>query len=51
MSKVPDTVEVSLPIMFDIPAEKLSPSIKLAMVKAGAELNTLRDNAGRRYHC
>ena len=40
MSKVPDTVEVSLPIMFDIPAEKLSPSIKLAMVKAGAELNT-----------
>jgi hypothetical protein len=37
---VPDTVEVSLPIMFDTPAEKLSPGIKLAMVKAAAELNT-----------
>jgi hypothetical protein len=40
ISKVPDTVEVSLPIMFDTPAEKLSPGIKLAMVKAAAELNT-----------
>jgi hypothetical protein len=40
MSKVPDTVEVSLPIMFDIPSEKLSPGIKFAMVKAAAELNT-----------
>jgi len=40
MSRVPDTVEVSLPIMFDTPAEKLSPGIKLAMVKAAAELNT-----------
>jgi hypothetical protein len=40
MSSVPDTVEVSLPIMFDTPAEKLSPGIKLAMVKAAAELNT-----------
>ena len=40
MSKVPDTVEVSLPIMFDTPAEKLTSGIKLAMVKAAAELNT-----------
>jgi ferredoxin len=40
MSKVPDTVELSLPIMFDTPADKLSPSIRLAMVKAAAELNT-----------
>jgi hypothetical protein len=40
MSKVPDTVEVSLPIMFDTPAEQLTPGIKLAMVKAAAELNT-----------
>src|SRR5208283_694160 len=38
--KVPDTVEVSLPILFDTPAEKLSPHIKLAMVKSAAELNT-----------
>ncbi|MGA9695711.1 MAG: glutamate synthase-related protein [Dehalococcoidales bacterium] len=40
LSKVPDTVEVSLPILFDTPAEKLSPHIKLAMVKSAAELNT-----------
>ena len=40
LSKVPDTVEVSLPIIFDMPALKLSPHIKLAMVKAAAELNT-----------
>jgi hypothetical protein len=37
---VPDTVEISLPIVFDMPAEKLSPHIKLAMVRAAAELNT-----------
>jgi len=40
ISKVPDTVDISLPILFDIPAEKLSSSIKLAMVKAATELNT-----------
>ena len=40
MSKIPDTVDMSLPIIFDIPAEKLTPSIKLSMVKAAAELNT-----------
>src|SRR5208283_1468529 len=40
LSKVPDTVEISLPIVFDMPAEKLSPHIKLAMVRAAAELNT-----------
>ena len=40
LSKVPDTVEISLPIIFDMPAEKLSPHIKLAMVRAAAELNT-----------
>jgi ferredoxin len=40
ISKVPDTVAVSLPILFDVPAEKLSANVKLAMVKAAAELNT-----------
>jgi ferredoxin len=40
LSKVPDSVDVSLPILFDMPAEKLSSSVKLAMVKAAAELNT-----------
>jgi len=40
ISKVPDTVDVSLPILFDMPAEKLNSSIRLAMVKAATELNT-----------
>jgi ferredoxin len=40
VSNVPDTVDVSLPILFDIPADKLSSNVKLAMVKAAAELNT-----------
>jgi ferredoxin len=40
VSKVPDTVDVSLPILFDLPEDKLSPNVKLAMVKAAAELNT-----------
>ena len=40
ISKVPDTVAVSLPILFDVPAEKLSANVKLAMVQAAAELNT-----------
>jgi ferredoxin len=40
VSKVPDSVEVSLPILFDTPAVKLSTGIKFAMVKAAAELNT-----------
>jgi ferredoxin len=40
LSKVPDTVDISLPILFDTPADKLSSSVKLAMIKAAAELNT-----------
>ena len=40
ISKVPDTVDVSLPILFDFPADKLSSHVKLAMAKAAAELNT-----------
>jgi len=40
ISKMPDTVDVSLPILFDVPTDKLSSHIKFAMVKAAAELNT-----------
>ena len=40
LSKVPDTVDVSLPILFDASLEKLNSNVKLAMVKAAAELNT-----------
>jgi hypothetical protein len=40
ISKVPDTVDVSLPILFDFPVDKLSSHVKLAMAKAAAELNT-----------
>ena len=40
ISKVPDTVDVSLPILFDTPAETLSSNVRLAMVKAATELNT-----------
>ena len=40
LSKVPDTVDVSLPILFDASVDKLSSNVKLAMVKAATELNT-----------
>jgi NAD-dependent dihydropyrimidine dehydrogenase PreA subunit len=40
ISKVPDTVDVSLPILFDASVERISSNIKLAMIKAAAELNT-----------
>jgi ferredoxin len=40
ISKSPDTVDISLPILFDIPAEKLNANVMLAMIKAAAELNT-----------
>ena len=40
ISKVPDSVNVSLPILFDTPADRLNSNVKLAMVKAAAELNT-----------
>jgi len=40
VSKVPDTVDVSLPILFDIPADNLSLNVKEALVKAAAQINT-----------
>ncbi len=39
-SKVPDTVDLPIPILFDIPADNLSSNVKEAMVKAAAEINT-----------
>jgi ferredoxin len=40
LSKIHDTVDIPIPIIFDIPAENLSPNVKLAQVRAAAELNT-----------
>jgi ferredoxin len=40
LSDVPDTVEVSLPILFDTPANMPLP-VKHAMIKSAADLNTL----------
>ena len=39
-SKVPDTVDISIPILFDIPAGEITPNVKEALVKAAAEINT-----------
>ncbi len=39
-SKVPDTIDISIPILFDITVDNISPSIKEAMVKAAVEINT-----------
>lgn len=40
LSKIHDTVDIPIPIIFDIPEENLSPNVKLAQVRAAAELNT-----------
>jgi ferredoxin len=39
-SKIPDTVAISIPIIFDIPENYLMPNIKEAMIKAAIELDT-----------
>jgi ferredoxin len=39
-SKVPDTVDLPIPILFDTPADNLSSNVKVALVKAAAEINT-----------
>lgn len=41
LSKVHDTVDVPIPIIFDVPVEHMGPKVKVAMVRAAAELNTL----------
>lgn len=40
LSKIHDTVDIPIPIIFDIPTDKLSPNVKVALVKAAAELST-----------
>lgn len=39
-SKVPDTVDLPIPILFDTPADNLSSNVKVALVKAAAEIGT-----------
>jgi ferredoxin len=39
-SKVPDTVDLPIPILFDTPVDNLSSNVKVALVKAAAEINT-----------
>ena len=39
-SNVPDTVDLPIPILFDIPAGSLSSNVKVALVKAAAEIGT-----------
>ena len=40
ISKVPDIVDIPIPILFDIPARDLSPNVKEALVRAAAEIKT-----------
>jgi ferredoxin len=40
LSKIHDTIDIPLPIIFDFPEEKLSPNIKTGILKAAADLNT-----------
>jgi ferredoxin len=40
ISKVPDTVDISLPILFDIIPGDINPDVKDAMIKAAVEINT-----------
>lgn len=39
-SKIHDTVDLPIPILFDIPADNLSGNVKVALAKAAAEINT-----------
>jgi ferredoxin len=40
LSKIFNTIDVPIPIIFDIPKVDLSPSIKTALVQAASEINT-----------
>jgi ferredoxin len=40
VSKVPDAVDLPIPILFETPAADLSQNVKVAMVKAAAEIGT-----------
>ncbi len=40
LSKIHDTIDIPIPIIFDFPKENLSHNVKVAVVRAAAELNT-----------
>ena len=40
LSKIHDTIDIPIPIIFDFPEGNLSPNVKIALVRAAAELNT-----------
>ena len=40
LSKIHDTIDIPIPIIFDFPQDNLSPNVKVAIVRAAAELNT-----------
>jgi ferredoxin len=39
-SRVPETIDLPIPIVFDMPADPLSPNVKTALVAAAAEIGT-----------
>jgi ferredoxin len=40
LSKIHDTIDIPIPIIFDFPNENFSPNVKVALVRAAAELDT-----------
>jgi hypothetical protein len=40
VSKIHDTIDIPIPILFDFPQDNLSHNVKVAVVRAAAELNT-----------
>jgi Pyruvate/2-oxoacid:ferredoxin oxidoreductase delta subunit len=40
LSKIHDTIDIPIPIIFDFPNDNLSPNVKVAIVRAAAELKT-----------
>jgi Pyruvate/2-oxoacid:ferredoxin oxidoreductase delta subunit len=40
LSKIHDTVDLPIPIIFDIPADNLSPNVAVSLAKAAAKINT-----------
>ena len=40
LSKIHDTIAIPIPIIFDFPNDNLSPNVKVAIIRAAAELNT-----------
>lgn len=40
LSKIHDTIDIPIPILFDFPKDNLNPNVKMAMVRAAAELDT-----------